>query len=101
MGNFNKILDMEEHSLHTLNPTITHGMYDFQSVVRHCNLLDLGSHGPLCTWTNKRAEGLISKSWINYWLIITGMDYSRNLIMYLEEDAQIIYVSENSTTSRN
>lgn len=65
MGDFNEILEMEEHSLHTLNPTITHGMYDFQSVVRHCNLLDLGSHGPLFTWTNNNIKKL-DRVLVNY-----------------------------------
>ncbi|XP_010451419.2 PREDICTED: uncharacterized protein LOC104733547 [Camelina sativa] len=36
-------------------------MREFQDVVRHCSLNDLGHHGPLYTWCNKRDEGLICK----------------------------------------
>ena len=37
------------------------GMRDFQEVVRHCRLTDMGYQGPLFTWCNKREEGLICK----------------------------------------
>ncbi|KAF8106531.1 hypothetical protein N665_0138s0020 [Sinapis alba] len=60
-GDFNEILNMEEHSLHETDPIISHGMQDFQNTAVHCSLSDLASHGPLFTWTNKREEGLISK----------------------------------------
>lgn len=61
VGDFNEILDVEEHSMHDQRSTITSGMHDFQSATHHCNLLDLTSHGPPYTLTNKRTEGLISK----------------------------------------
>lgn len=37
------------------------GMSDFQDTVRHCSITDLGYHGPLYTWCNKRKEGLVCK----------------------------------------
>ncbi|XP_010512971.1 PREDICTED: uncharacterized protein LOC104788901 [Camelina sativa] len=61
MGDFNEILDGEEHSDHSVSPVISPGMREFQDVVNHCNLMDMGSHGPLFTWVNKRDDGLISK----------------------------------------
>lgn len=60
-GDFNEILDVEEHSGFEYSPNITSGMRDFQDVVRYCSLTDLASQGPLYTWCNKREEGLISK----------------------------------------
>ncbi|KAF8081442.1 hypothetical protein N665_0886s0002 [Sinapis alba] len=61
VGGFNKILDMEEHSMYETNTIISQGMIDFQSVASHCAFSDLACNGPLYTWTNKRDEGLISK----------------------------------------
>lgn len=60
-GDFNEILDGEEHSSYTITPSIPAGMRDFQELTRHCSLSDMGSHGPLYTWCNKREEGLICK----------------------------------------
>lgn len=60
-GDFNEILDMEEHSNYLDHPTITSGMRDFQEVVRYFSVVDLGGHGPMFTWCNKRREGLICK----------------------------------------
>ncbi|KAG7536891.1 Endonuclease/exonuclease/phosphatase superfamily [Arabidopsis suecica] len=61
MGDFNEILDIEEHSNFEHSPTIPQGMRDFQEAVRHCSLMDIGSHGPLFTWCNKQDEGVICK----------------------------------------
>lgn len=42
-GDFNKILEGEEHSTYTNSPTIPTGMRYFQEVVRHCSLSDMTS----------------------------------------------------------
>ena len=60
-GDFNEILDMEEHSRGGDNPQITLGMQDFQSMVNYCGLSDLASHGPVFTWSNRHENDLISK----------------------------------------
>jgi len=60
-GDFNEILEAEEHSLYGVRSTVSQGMYEFQDAVQRCKLLDLAAHGPQFTWTNKREEGLISK----------------------------------------
>ncbi|KAG7540795.1 Endonuclease/exonuclease/phosphatase superfamily [Arabidopsis thaliana x Arabidopsis arenosa] len=57
IGDFNEILDGEEHSNYENSPFIPVGMRDFQEIVRHCSLVDMSSHGPLYTWGNKREEG--------------------------------------------
>lgn len=36
-------------------------MGDFQDLVRHCSLQDMGYNGTRFIWCNKRAEGLICK----------------------------------------
>ncbi|XP_024010162.1 uncharacterized protein LOC112085231 [Eutrema salsugineum] len=61
MGDFNEILSREEHSGADSGSIIASGMEDFQAAVRDCDLSDMGSHGPLLTWCNKRSEGLICK----------------------------------------
>lgn len=60
-GDFNEILDMEEHSNVQDNPSTTAGMRDLQMTVNYCSLSDLTSHGPMFTWCNKRENGLILK----------------------------------------
>lgn len=60
-GDFNEILDGEEHSGYDNNSATTARMRDFQEITRYCSLSDMGSHGPLHTWCNKRKEGLICK----------------------------------------
>ncbi|KAG7533510.1 Reverse transcriptase zinc-binding domain [Arabidopsis thaliana x Arabidopsis arenosa] len=60
-GDFNEILDGEEHSSFEDSPLVLTGMREFQDVVRYCSLLDLVYHGPKFTWCNKRGEGLICK----------------------------------------
>lgn len=52
---------MEEHSSYQDSPMVTQGMKDYQEVAQYCSLMDLASHGPLFTWSNKQDEGLISK----------------------------------------
>lgn len=61
-GDFNEILDVEEHLMHEQRTTVSPGIHEFQSAVHHSNLLDITSHGPLFTWTNQREEGIISKT---------------------------------------
>lgn len=56
-------------------------MRDFQSVTQHCSLLDLPSHGPLYTWSNKRGDGIISKKldrvlYSDFWLNAFPQPYS-------------------------
>ena len=60
-GDFNKILDGSEHSNFDSTQISYAGMRDFQAVIRHCSITDLGYHGPLFTWCNKREEGLVCK----------------------------------------
>lgn len=57
-GDFNEILVGHEHS--NLRASSA-GMRDFQELVRYCSLSDMGYHGPLFTWCNKRVEGLVCK----------------------------------------
>ena len=61
MGDFNEILDGEEHSGYSHDHFLPVGMRDFQRVARHCSLTDMGYQGPLFTWCNRRDEGIISK----------------------------------------
>ena len=61
MGDFNEILDGEEHSSYQDSGLTNSGMRDFESIVQYCRLVDLGSQGPKFTWCNKREEGLICK----------------------------------------
>lgn len=60
-GDFNKTLDIEDHSSHGISPMVTQGIHDFGEIVQYCSLMDLGSHGPHYTWCNKKSEGIISK----------------------------------------
>ena len=61
MGDFNEILDGEEHSNYQDSGLSTSGMRDFEEVVQHCRLLDMGYQGPKFTWCNKRDEGIVCK----------------------------------------
>lgn len=61
MGNFNEILDIEEHSEFETSPRLPVGMRDFQEVASYCGLTDMGYQRPKFTWCNKREEGLICK----------------------------------------
>lgn len=60
-GDFNEILEGAEHLNYVDSPSIPLGMRDFQEAVRYCSVIDLGYHGPVFTWCNKRQEGLIYK----------------------------------------
>ncbi|KAL1198858.1 hypothetical protein V5N11_008478 [Cardamine amara subsp. amara] len=60
-GDFNEILEVEEHSEPILTMAAYNGMTDFQEVVRYNSLTDMTYHGLLLTWCNKREEGLICK----------------------------------------
>lgn len=48
-GDFNEILDLEEHSGFDSLPIVTYGMRDFQELVRSCLLMELKTHGPIFT----------------------------------------------------
>lgn len=61
MGDFNKILEEEENSNFLSLERVPGGMRDFQRVVLHCNLSDLGYQGPRFTWSNKQDAGIICK----------------------------------------
>lgn len=61
MGDYNEILEGEEHSEFGNATRVPNGMRDFQEVVSQCRLTDMGYQGPLFTWCNKREEGLICK----------------------------------------
>lgn len=61
MGDFNEILDGSEHSEFENLGRLSYGMRDFQQMVLSCQLMNMGYQGPLFTWCNKRAEGLVCK----------------------------------------
>ncbi|XP_024013151.1 uncharacterized protein LOC112087465 [Eutrema salsugineum] len=61
LGDYNEILSREEHGHSTTNSINSSGMMDFQNLVRDGVLCDLGYHGPLYTWCNKRTDGLVCK----------------------------------------
>lgn len=92
-GDFNEILDIEEHSGFETNPNITLRIQDFQDVTRYSSLLDLTSHGPQYTWCNKREEGMILKKldqilMNDCWLQSFPQSYS----VLNKEEYQTIYV---------
>jgi len=60
-GDFNEILEGDDHSLYISTPHISPGMRDFQEVVRKCELTDLSYQGKRFTWCNKRQDGIICK----------------------------------------
>lgn len=61
VGDFNEILDATESSGFDSHGRISSGMRDFQRMVLHCNLSDMGYQGPLFTWCKKQEEGVICK----------------------------------------
>lgn len=61
MGDFNEILEVDESSGFSDLGRLPSGMRDFQRMVLHCNLSDMGYQGPLFTWCNKREDGLVCK----------------------------------------
>ncbi|KAL1200689.1 hypothetical protein V5N11_019869 [Cardamine amara subsp. amara] len=60
-GDFNEILDVQEHSNYATSPFVTLGMRNFKDVIRYCSLSDTTIHGPQFTWCNKREKQLICK----------------------------------------
>lgn len=61
MGDFNEVLEGNEHSGYDGNANIASGIRDFQRITRHYCFTDISSQGPLFTWCNKRESGLICK----------------------------------------
>ncbi|XP_024013050.1 uncharacterized protein LOC112087252 [Eutrema salsugineum] len=61
MGDFNEIAAIEERSNSDNYAGSDSGMYDFQDMIRDCRFTDMGRHGPLFTWGNKRSNDLICK----------------------------------------
>ena len=61
LGDFNEILEGEEHPNFVNSPFIPQDRRDFQEAVRYCSLADMSYHGPVFTWCNKREEGLVNK----------------------------------------
>lgn len=59
MGDYNEILDGEEHSEFNDSPRISSGVGDFQEIASLCKLTDMGYQGSRYTWCNKHEEGLI------------------------------------------
>lgn len=57
LGDYNEILDGEEHSGFEDHPRIPAGMRDFQEVVGYCKLMDMSFQGPRLTWCNKKRIG--------------------------------------------
>ena len=60
-GDFNEVLEGEDHSMYATSPSISPGMRDFQQLIQHCELTDLSYQGPRFTWSNKRHEGVVCK----------------------------------------
>lgn len=61
VGDFNEILDATENLVFESNGRLPSGMRDFQRMVMHCNLSDMGYQGPLFIWCNKCEDGVICK----------------------------------------
>lgn len=53
MGDFNEILEGDEHSNYQDAGLSTPGMRDFEDVIQHCSFTDMGFQGPQFTWCNK------------------------------------------------
>lgn len=66
MGDFNDILDGVESSGFSNLGRLPSGMRDFQQMVLHCNMSDMGYQGPLHTWCNKRGKGLFVRNLTEY-----------------------------------
>lgn len=60
-GDFNEILDEEEHSGNEDMSIALNVVRDFQSVANYCSLIDMSYQGPKLTWSNKRDNDLICK----------------------------------------
>lgn len=60
-GDFNEILDEEEHSGNEDMSLVSNGMREFQSMANYCSLIDMSYQGPKLTWSNKRDNDLICK----------------------------------------
>jgi len=66
-GDFNEILDMDEHSRMEDHPAVTSGMRDFQSLVNYCSFSDLASHGPFLLGAIREIMTQFGKNWIELW----------------------------------
>lgn len=61
MGDFNEIMERDEHSGFSNLLRVPNSMRYFQRMVLHCHLTDMGYQGLVFTWCNKRDEGSICK----------------------------------------
>ena len=61
MGDFNEILEVDEHLSYQEAGVMTAGMKEFESVVQYCHFTDMGYQGPKFTWCNRRDEGIVCK----------------------------------------
>ncbi|KAF8088662.1 hypothetical protein N665_0532s0025 [Sinapis alba] len=61
MGDYNEILEGEEHFGFEDSPRVPMGMRDFQDITRYCRLTDMRYQGARYTWCTKREEGSICK----------------------------------------
>ena len=61
MGDFNEILEGDENSRFAILGRVSGGMCEFQRVMLHCHLSDLGYQGLVFTCSNKQEDGIICK----------------------------------------
>ena len=59
MGDFNEILDGDDHSSYQDSGVVNNGMREFDNAVQYCHFTDMGCQGPKYTWCNKRDKRLI------------------------------------------
>lgn len=75
-GDFNEILDSEEHSNYSNIAIVAPGMRDFQDTVRYCSLTDLQYHGPNSLGVIREKKELYARSWIDFWSMTSGWTVS-------------------------
>ncbi|KAF8115392.1 hypothetical protein N665_0027s0008 [Sinapis alba] len=81
IGDYNEILEGEEHSGFEDSPRIPQDMRDFQDDTRYCKLTNLGYQGSYFTWCNKREGGLIFKKLDR---VLVNEEWLHNLPAYCE-----------------
>lgn len=87
-GDFNEILEDDDHSLYDTSPSIPPGMRDFQDLVRNCELTDM-----IC---KKLDRVLVTRTWLNkyedsYYVFEPGgcSDHQRYRIQIAERATRI------------